>query len=65
MDKKVSTLVKKAELKAETDKTVKLQTHSLSFFLGKNFFGDDGLKNKLTYQPILDTLELKKDKGTD
>ena len=37
---------------------MKQQTHDLSYFLGKTFFGDDGL------QPILDTLELKKDKVT-
>ena len=31
-----------AESKAEQDKIVKLQTNDLSFFLGKDFFGDDG-----------------------
>ena len=35
---KVATLATKAELKAEHDKIVKLQTHDLSYFLGKNCF---------------------------
>ena len=34
-----------AELKAEQDKTVKLQMHDLRYFLDKNFFGDDGFQN--------------------
>ena len=29
------------------------------------FFCDDGSENMFVYQPIFDTLELKKDKGTD
>ena len=28
-------------------------------------FGDDGFQNMFVYQPILNTLELKEDKGTD
>ena len=31
----------KAELKAGQDRRVKLQTHHLSYFLGKIFFGDE------------------------
>ena len=42
LNKKLESLVTKAELKAEQDKIVKLQTHDLSCFLGKNIFGDDG-----------------------
>ena len=44
---------------------MKVQTYILSFFLDQNIFGDDGLKNKFIYKPILDMLELKKDKDTD
>ena len=39
--------------------------HDLSFFLGKNFFGDDSFKNMFVYQPTLSTLVLKEDKGSD
>ena len=50
----------KAESNAGQDKIVKLQTHNLSYFLGKILFGDNGSLNKFVYQPILDILELKK-----
>ena len=53
-------MVAKAEQKAEQDKIVKLQTHDSSYFLDKNFFGDDGFQNMFVYQPALNTLELKK-----
>ena len=53
----------KAELKAEQDKTVKLQKHDLSFFLGKNLFGDNGFQNMFVYQPTFYALELKKRQG--
>ena len=57
-------LVKKsglnAELKTEQDKILKLQTYDLSYFPGKNCFGDDGSLNMFVYQPALDTFELKK-----
>ena len=43
---------------------MKLQT-DLSYFVAKNFFGDDGFQNMFVYQPTLDTLKLKNDKGTD
>ena len=33
------------------------------FFLGKFFFGDDGFQNTSVYQPTLNTLEIKGDKG--
>ena len=35
---KLATLVTKAELKTEQDKTMKLQTYDLSYFLDKNLF---------------------------
>ena len=41
LEKKIKALVTKAELNAEQDESVKLQTHYVSYFLGKNFFGDD------------------------
>ena len=58
------TLVRKAELKEEKDKIVKLEMHDL-YFLGKSFFGDDCSQNLFVYQPTHSTLESKKDKGTD
>ena len=58
----IKKLATKAELKAEQDKIVKLETHDLSYFLGKIFlfFGYDGFQNLFVYQPTLSTLELKK-----
>ena len=44
---------------------MKLQTHDLSFFLGKNFFGGDSSQYTLVYQPKRDALDLKKEKGID
>ena len=61
----MKTLATKVELKAEQDEIVKLETHDLSYLLGKNFFGDDGSQNMFIYQPKLSTLELKKDKDTN
>ena len=34
----------------------KVQIFALSYFFGKNFFGDDGLQNYLTFQLLNDTL---------
>ena len=42
---KLATFVKKAELKAEQDKIVKLQTFDSSYFGGKSHFEDYGLQN--------------------
>ena len=39
--KKIATLAKKAELKAEQDEIVKLQAFRSSYFLGKSHFEDD------------------------
>ena len=61
----MKTLATKVELKAEQDEIVKLETHDLSYLLGKIFFGDDGSQNVFIYQRKLSTLELKKDKGTN
>ena len=63
LNTKISTLATKAEIKGK-DKIMKLQTHDLSCFLGKNVFCD-GFQDIFDYQPTPDTLELKKDEGTD
>ena len=65
MDEKIKTLATKAELKAEPDKIVKLETHDSSYFLVKIFFGDDGSQNMFVYQPTFVTLELKVSKNTE
>ena len=65
LNKQIGTLATKAELKPEQDKILKLQTHDLSYFLGKNFFGDDGSQNMFVCQPIFSLLQLQRDKGTD
>lgn len=52
---KLTTLATGTELKAEKEKIVKLKTHDLSYFLGKNLFGDVGSQN-VVYLPTLDTL---------
>ena len=44
---------------------MKPQTQDLNYCLNKYFFGDYGSQNVFVYQPTLDTLDLKKDKGTD
>ena len=36
---------------------VKLQTHDLNYFLGKNFVCGDGSQNMLVYQPTIDMWE--------
>ena len=53
----------KVGLKAEQDKTVKLQAFDSSYFYGKNVFGDDGFQSMFVYQPTFNTLESKKEKG--
>ena len=43
-----------------------LITKDYNFFLGRIYFtSNDGSQNTFVYQPRLDVLELKKDKGTD
>ena len=43
---------------------MKLEAFDSSYFQGKNFFGGDVFQNMFVYQPIFNTLESKKDKGT-
>ena len=59
----IKTLATKVELKAEQDKIVKLETHDLSYFLGKNFLGDDSFQNMFVYQIALSTLASKKEES--
>ena len=43
-----------------------LITRDYNFFIGRIYFtSNDGSQNTFVYQPTFDTLELKKDKGTD
>ena len=58
-------LTVKAKIKAEYYKIVKLKTYDSSYFLGKTSFSDDSSRNMFVFQPVRDSLELKKDKGTD
>ena len=43
----------------------KLKTFDLSYFIGKNIFGDDGFQNMFAYQVKFNTIELKKDNDTN
>ena len=52
MDKKVATLAIKAELKAEQNKTIKLQEFDSSYFRAKSHCEDDGTQNCLVFQAI-------------
>ena len=41
-------------------------TNDYNFLLGRMYFtSNDGSQNTFVYQPTLDTLELKEEKGTD
>ena len=60
---KLAALATKAELNAEQDKIVKLQTHDLSCFFVNNFFGGDCFHNVFIFLQTLDMLELKKSQG--
>ena len=52
LDKKIGTLAAKAELKAEHDKTEKLQTYDSSLFIVQSFVDNNGLQNFLIFRPI-------------
>ena len=58
MNVKVKALAMKAGLKVEQDKIVKLQTHNLSYFLGKNVFCDDGFLDIKWKQNLIKALLL-------
>ena len=61
---KIQKFATKAELKAEQDKTVKLETQNLNYFLGKNFLVMMVLK-MFFYQPTFSMVQLQENKGTD
>ena len=42
---------------------MKLWELDLSYFLGKNYFGDDGCQNMFVFKPTLNTSELKETKS--
>ena len=48
----IKPLATKAELKAEQDKIVKLQTYDSSLFIGQSYFSNDGAQLYLIFQPI-------------
>ena len=54
-----ATVARKAELKAEQDKSMNFQAFDLIFFLGENFFGDENFQNMFVYQPTLNMLRVK------
>ena len=45
-------LAKKAELKAEEDNIVKLQTYDLSLFISQNYFVNHGSQLHLILKPL-------------
>ena len=52
----IKILAAKAELKAEQDKRVKLQTYYLSLFIGQSYFNNDGAQIYLIFQAIYKTV---------
>ena len=53
----IKSLTTKAELNVEQDEIIKFETHDLSYFLGKTFFGNDGSQNMFFYQHSFIILE--------
>ena len=53
LDKKVGTQAKKAELKAEQSKILKIQAFDSSYIRGKSNFEDNGTQNYLVFQSVL------------
>ena len=56
LNEKIKSLSTKAELKAEQDKIIELQTFDLSLFIGKSYFNNDGVLPYLIFQPIYKTI---------
>ena len=54
---KIKSLATKAELKAEKNKILKLQTYDLSLFIGQSYFVNDGARNYFRFQPLCYTLK--------
>ena len=54
---KIKSLATNAELKAEKNKILKLQTYDLSLFIGQSYFVNDGARNYFRFQPLCYTLK--------
>ena len=71
LDNKLTSFNKRITANKTKHIKVKMRLNSLitrdyNFFIGRIYFtSNDGSQNTFVYQPIFDTLELKKDKGTD
>ena len=52
LNKNVTTLATKAELKAGQYKKTKSKTFDSNYFRGKSHFEDDGTQNYLLFQPM-------------
>ena len=63
LDKNIESLATKAELKAQQDEVVTLETNDFSYFLSKNIFTEDCSQNMFVYQPTFRTLQIKKIKA--
>ena len=53
LDETIKNLATKVELKAEQDKTMKLQTYHSSLFIVQSYFINDESQNFLIFQPNL------------
>ena len=68
LNRKITSKKKKKKIfRSSKKKLNSLTTKDYNFFLGRIYFrsNDDGSQNAYVYQPTLDNLDLKKDKGTD
>ena len=52
----IKTLAINAELKAEQDRIVNLETYDLNLFIDQSYFNNDGSQNYLILQPISKTI---------
>ena len=52
LDKEIAKLAKKAELKAEQDKIVKLLVFDSKYFRSKNYFEDNRTQNYFVFKPV-------------
>ena len=55
----------RSKMRKNEKKKEKLKISDLSYFLGKNFFGDDAFQNIFVYQPTFSKLGLKEGKRTE
>ena len=54
----IKALATKAELKAQQDEIVKLQTYDLSLFIVQSYFHNNGAQLYLIFQPIYKTFTI-------